>query len=198
MAEIKNSFIKSKMNKDLDDRLIPNGEDRNAVNVAINKSTGENVGTAQTVLGNKLIKSIDPLLGKTGLQFIGALPDDTNNIIYAFLTNNILEPYVANGSVGNNQTYPDNQDTSAGGPISITAAGSTYTTEITGETTNITVANPDANGLTVGFLMQRVKPSLQIIGFLLVLFMNLKIQEMLSQLPLQDSRLFCFKIWMGK
>ena len=150
MAEIKNSFIKSKMNKDLDDRLIPNGEYRNAVNVSINKSTGENVGTAQTVLGNKLIKSIDPLLGKTGLQFIGALPDDTNNIIYAFLTNNILEPYVANGSVGNNQTYPDNQDTSAGGPISITAAGSTYTTEITGETTNITVANPDANGLTVG------------------------------------------------
>jgi hypothetical protein len=150
MAEIKNSFIKSKMNKDLDDRLIPNGEYRNAVNVSINKSTGENVGTAQTVLGNKLIKSIDPLLSKTGLQFIGALPDDTNNIIYAFLTNNILEPYVANGSVGNNQTYPDNQDTSVGGPISITAAGSTYTTEITGETTNITVANPNANGLTVG------------------------------------------------
>jgi len=138
------------MNKDLDDRLIPNGEYRNAVNVSINKSTGENVGTAQTVLGNKLIKSIDPLLSKTGLQFIGALPDDTNNIIYAFLTNNILEPYVANGSVGNNQTYPDNQDTSVGGPISITAPGSTYTTEITGETTNITVANPDANGLTVG------------------------------------------------
>jgi len=138
------------MNKDLDDRLIPNGEYRNAVNVSINKSTGENVGTAQTVLGNKLIASIDSLLGKTDLQFIGALPDDTNNIIYAFLTNNILEPYVANGSVGNNQTYPDNQDTSTGGPISITAGGSTYTTEITGETTNITVANADAKGLTVG------------------------------------------------
>ena len=28
MAEVKNAFIKSKMNKDLDDRLIPSGEYR--------------------------------------------------------------------------------------------------------------------------------------------------------------------------
>ena len=33
MAEAKNSFIKSKMNKDLDERLIPNNEYRDALNV---------------------------------------------------------------------------------------------------------------------------------------------------------------------
>ena len=56
MAEVKNSFVKSKMNKDLDDRLLPNGEYRDALNVSINKSQGDgtsegNVGTLQTVLG---------------------------------------------------------------------------------------------------------------------------------------------------
>ena len=37
MAEVKNTFIKSKMNKDLDDRLLPSGEYRNARNVAVSK-----------------------------------------------------------------------------------------------------------------------------------------------------------------
>ena len=74
MAEVKNSFISSKMNKDLDDRLIPNGEYRNAVNVSINKSTGENVGTAQTVLGNQLIMDYGNFQGASNLEEIGVLP----------------------------------------------------------------------------------------------------------------------------
>ena len=77
MAEVKNSFLSSKMNKDLDDRLIPNGEYRNAVNVSINKSTGENVGTAQTVLSNELAIDFGGAthLNQTGLEVIGVLPD---------------------------------------------------------------------------------------------------------------------------
>ena len=35
MAEVKNAFIKSKMNKDLDSRLLPSGEYRNAINVQV-------------------------------------------------------------------------------------------------------------------------------------------------------------------
>jgi len=37
MAEIKNSFLRSKMNKDLDDRLIPNGEYRDEQNISVGK-----------------------------------------------------------------------------------------------------------------------------------------------------------------
>jgi len=37
MAEVKNSFLRSKMNKDLDDRLMPEGEYRDALNVSINR-----------------------------------------------------------------------------------------------------------------------------------------------------------------
>lgn len=52
MAEVKNSFLKSKMNKDLDSRLVPNGEYRDAVNVQVIKSEGEDVGALENAQGN--------------------------------------------------------------------------------------------------------------------------------------------------
>ena len=55
MAEVKNAFIKSKMNKDLDDRLIPSGEYRDAQNVQISRSESSDVGALENVLGNKEI-----------------------------------------------------------------------------------------------------------------------------------------------
>jgi len=91
MAEIKNTFIKSKMNKDLDDRLLSNGEYRNAQNVNISRSEGEDVGSLENVLGNKIASSLmasvaQELLGE-GVVVIGFLEDDTNKCVYTFLTN---------------------------------------------------------------------------------------------------------------
>jgi len=86
MAEIKNSFLKSKMNKDLDDRLIPNGEYRDAQNISVGKSEDSDIGALENVLGNKLISATS--LGVAGLEIIGHFEDDNNNIIYLFLTNN--------------------------------------------------------------------------------------------------------------
>ena len=148
MAEVKNSFISSKMNKDLDDRLIPNGEYRNAVNVSINKSTGENVGTAQTVLSNQLLVDYGQSLGVNDLQVIGVLPDDSSNTIYSFLTNNILQRYVPVGAVGVTSTYPSQQNNTATiPPVTITSAGEGYTGIQNGTTTNVSVANASASGL---------------------------------------------------
>ena len=56
MAESKNIFIKSKMNKDLDDRLLQQGEYRNAVNIQVSKSESEDVGALGNIVGN--IKTI--------------------------------------------------------------------------------------------------------------------------------------------
>ena len=52
MAEARNSFIKSKMNRDLDARLVPPGEYRDAQNVSVSKSEGADVGSLENVLGN--------------------------------------------------------------------------------------------------------------------------------------------------
>ena len=55
MAEIKNSFLRSKMNKDLDDRLIPNGEYRDAQNISVGKSESDDIGALENVLGNTIV-----------------------------------------------------------------------------------------------------------------------------------------------
>jgi hypothetical protein len=86
MAEIKNSFLKSKMNKDLDDRLIPNGEYRDAQNISVGKSEADDIGALENVLGNALVSGTD--LGNANLETIGYFADNNNSTIYLFLTDN--------------------------------------------------------------------------------------------------------------
>jgi len=93
MAKVKNSFLKSKMNKDLDNRLIPNGEYRNGVNITVNNSDGEDVGTAQTVRGNLEVIDFNTITGRTGLQIVGVFDDEFSNTVFAFLANNIGSDY---------------------------------------------------------------------------------------------------------
>ncbi len=62
MPEIQNNFIQSKMNQDVDDRLVPNGEYRAALNVAISRSEGSDVGALENILGNSEI-SVTNLTG---------------------------------------------------------------------------------------------------------------------------------------
>ena len=90
MAEIKNSFLKSKMNKDLDDRLVPNGEYRNAQNISVGKSEDDSIGALETILGNTLISFAAPNDNlPVDLKTIGHLVDEYNNTVYIFATNYI-------------------------------------------------------------------------------------------------------------
>ena len=98
MAEVKNSFLKSKMNQDLDDRLIPNGEYRYANNISVGKSESDDIGALKNVLGNELLTGTDNsefLPGTNtpnpnyipGLECIGIFMDNQNNRMFQFLTN---------------------------------------------------------------------------------------------------------------
>ncbi len=87
MAEIKNSFLKSKMNKDLDDRLIPNGEYRDANNISVGKSEDGDIGALENVKGNTLVTGTN--VGS--LEVIGYLKDNNSETIYLFLTNNVSD-----------------------------------------------------------------------------------------------------------
>ena len=60
MPEIKNQFTKGKMNKDLDERLIPKGEYKDAMNIQVSTSEDSDVGTVQNILGNKIINVVNP------------------------------------------------------------------------------------------------------------------------------------------
>ena len=86
MPEVKNAFIKSKMNKDLDARLVPSGEYRDAMNISVSKSEGSDVGAVENIKGNELLLDINSIESVTGLDVIGYFPDEVNNYIYIFST----------------------------------------------------------------------------------------------------------------
>ena len=89
MAQTKHTFVESKMNKDLDDRLLSGGQYRDALNVAVSKSEDSDVGALENVLGNNLISSLFPSNDSIppNLQVIGGHVSNEKNSIYLFITN---------------------------------------------------------------------------------------------------------------
>ena len=81
MAKLQNTFLKSKMNKDLDARLVPTGEYRDALNITVGKSESSSVGTAQNVLGNTSVVALNI---PDGAECIGRIKDDSKNIAIFF------------------------------------------------------------------------------------------------------------------
>ena len=82
MPEIKNAFLKGKMNKDLDERLVPNGEYRDALNIDVDYSDGSDVGALKNIKGNAIIDSIN----LDSAVCIGSVADTENNRIYWLIT----------------------------------------------------------------------------------------------------------------
>ena len=81
--EIKNTFLKSKMNKDLDDRLLPNGEYKDARNISVGRSEDSDVGALENVVGNNLVTGTD--IGN-GLTIIGIENNNSTDELFVFLT----------------------------------------------------------------------------------------------------------------
>ncbi len=84
-SEIRNNFVQSKMNKDLDDRLLQPGEYREASNVNISRSEGDDVGALENVLGNDLLSNFN--FNTPGIEIIGYISDETNNRAFFMATN---------------------------------------------------------------------------------------------------------------
>jgi hypothetical protein len=103
MAEVKNAFIQSKMNKDLDDRLLPSGQYRHAINAQVSKSEGSDVGALENVLGNALV--VDLTNSVENVSSIGYLSDEFSNSIYVFLTDNSSSSYIPSGPGSNHYIY---------------------------------------------------------------------------------------------
>jgi len=89
MPEIKHNFTGGKMNKDLDERLVPNGEYRDAMNVQVSTSEGSDVGAVQNILGNTAGCSTEfnDILGKDAYT-VGSISDEKNDSLYWFVSGN--------------------------------------------------------------------------------------------------------------
>ena len=96
MAELKRNFLKGRMNKDLDERLVSNGEYRDALNIEVSTSEGSEVGTVQNIKGNYKVssfpatyKSIDGSLSSYTNQenavSVGSYVNNTTDKAYSFI-----------------------------------------------------------------------------------------------------------------
>ena len=88
MPEIKNTFTKGKMNLDLDERLVPNGEYKEALNIQVSTSDGSDIGSVQNILGNAALETI--IGADQGYQCVGSIGDEKNNKLYWFITNDTI------------------------------------------------------------------------------------------------------------
>jgi len=99
MGKSTNTFLKSKMNQDLDSRLIPSGEYRSAKNIQVSASESENVGSVENILGNASVLDIVELTGVEDLFCIGHCVNNETSDVYLFWTNWVDTP--------NNRYSPD-------------------------------------------------------------------------------------------
>ena len=84
MPEIKRLFNASRMNRDLDDKMLKPGEYREALNINVSKSESADIGSVENILGNKLINDTSII----NAEKIGEYRDNGNDRIYYFITSN--------------------------------------------------------------------------------------------------------------
>tara|TARA_R100000541_G_scaffold2021_4_gene7455 strand:- start:15388 stop:19893 length:4506 start_codon:yes stop_codon:yes gene_type:complete len=87
MANIQKNFIQGKMNKSVDERLIPNGQYIDALNVRLGSTEASEIGSVENSKGNEKITTLE--FNGTDLsadaRCIGAYEDGSNETIYFFV-----------------------------------------------------------------------------------------------------------------
>ena len=94
--KITKSFVAGIMNKDLDERLIPDGQYVDAMNIQIGSSEATNVGAVENEYGNKALTAFS----HTNAKAIGAIAVEETGCIYWFVA-----------SDSGNYVYEYNQNT---------------------------------------------------------------------------------------
>ena len=99
MANVQRNFIAGRMNKSLDERLVPNGEYTDALNVRLGSTELSEVGSVENSKGNTKLTDLVYINGvplSSSAKCIGAFDDSARAIIYWF----IHDPSFTLGSTG--------------------------------------------------------------------------------------------------
>jgi hypothetical protein len=138
MPEIKHSFTAAKMNKDLDERVVPNGEYRDALNVQVRTTDGDSSGIGnsaalQNLQGNTERRpgpcqaeiTIDSSGVKEYTTIVGSITDEKNDKAYFFsaapVPNN--NPHLKWGLVGHNPSLITSEQIYVDSIIEVDAKG---------------------------------------------------------------------------
>jgi len=108
MPELNRSFIKGKMNKDLDERLLPSSEYRDAMNVSVSTSENSDVGAIENLLSTKFIDNVKFLRSLNHRPITN--PGSTSQVIgrHEFSHNNLLNKGIIDPA-GDRYIYPPAQ-----------------------------------------------------------------------------------------
>jgi hypothetical protein len=107
MSEIKKQFTGGKMNKDVDERLVPTGEYRDAMNIQVSTSEGSDVGTIQNVLGNiPGCADFNSAIGDNAFT-VGSISDEKNDTLYWLIAGRTEENLILPLSVGESVSFKD-------------------------------------------------------------------------------------------
>lgn len=87
MANIQRNFIAGRMNKSLDERLLPNGEYVDALNVRLGSTESTEVGSVENSKGNTILTTLmfNDVELSNNARCIGAFEDGANETIYWFV-----------------------------------------------------------------------------------------------------------------
>ena len=88
MTNITRNFIAGRMNKVVDERLIPDGEYIDALNVRMGSTENSEIGVIENTKGNSKLTTIKYVNGtalSSSARCIGTIADNTNETIYWFI-----------------------------------------------------------------------------------------------------------------
>jgi len=88
MARTQRNFIAGRMNKSLDERLIPNGEYEDALNVRLGSTEASEIGSVENSKGNTQLSALfflDLQALSSQSRCIGAFEDGANETVYWFV-----------------------------------------------------------------------------------------------------------------
>ena len=94
MAEIKQNFSAGKMNKDLDERLVPKGQYRHAENIQVSTSEDADVGAVENISSNIQLSGILSDSSKC----VGVYSNEKDNSVYWFTVGNAVPESFVNGN----------------------------------------------------------------------------------------------------
>ena len=99
MANLQRNFIAGRMNKSLEERLLPNGEYTDALNVRLGSTEQSEIGSVENSKGNTKLTDIaytDGTLLSSSARCIGSFEDGANETLYWF----VHDPTFTQGATG--------------------------------------------------------------------------------------------------
>jgi len=149
MPEIKRTFQAGKMNKDIDERLLPKGEYRDALNIEVGTSNSDDVGAVQTSYGN----AQKTFLGQAGNVCVGSIAYEKKNKVI-FLVAGDTE---TNTNIDYIAEYNPDQETTR--PILVDLYKHTTTTTSMMGQGSTTVPTATSNIARVGMVVYAYNPN---------------------------------------